>query len=208
MEIHILQGERDVANGNRSLGRFELVGIPSAPRGVPQIEVSFEVDANGIVSVSAADKATGREQQMRVTPTSGLSQEEIDRIIKEAEHMADSDRSQREMIDLQNKLVSLVKNTQRTFLEFGGLLEKEQQEAGQRILSEGEAALKSDEMGELRMSIDAVERLGRQLTTAMMKQPAEDNKKEDWATSAVRIKLRQRSVACRSNGITAGRSFQ
>ena len=179
VEIHILQGERDVAAGNRSLGKFELVGIPSAPRGVPQIEVSFEVDANGIVSVSAADKATGREQQMRVTPTSGLSQEEIERIITEAEHMADSDRSQREMIDLQSKLASLVKNTQRTFLEFGGLLEKEQQEAGQRILSEGEAALKSDEMGELRMSIDAVERLGRQLTTAMLKQPAEENKKED-----------------------------
>src|SRR5256714_4790416 len=178
VEIHILQGERDVASGNRSLGRFELVGIPPAPRGVPQIEVSFEVDANGIVSVSAADKATGREQQMRVTPTSGLSPEEIERIIKEAEHMADSDRSQRDLIDLQNKLASLVKNTQRTFLEFGGLLETEQQETGQRMLSEGEAALKSDELGELRMSIDAVERLGRQLTMAMMKQPAEENKED------------------------------
>ena len=179
VEIHILQGERDVASGNRSLGKFELVGIPPAPRGVPQIEVSFEVDANGIVSVSAADKATGREQQMRVTPTSGLSQEEIERIITEAEHMAESDRSQRDRVDLQNKLASLEKNTQRTFLEFGGLLEAEQQEAGQRILSEGEAALKSDEMGELRMSIDAVERLGRQLTSAMMKQPGEEKKKED-----------------------------
>jgi molecular chaperone DnaK len=179
VEIHILQGERDVAAGNRSLGKFELVGIPPAPRGVPQIEVSFEVDANGIVSVSAADKATGREQQMRVTPTSGLSQEEIERIMKEAEHMAESDHVQRDKIDLQNKLASMVKNTQRTFLEFGGLLEKEQQETGQRILSEGEAALKSDEMGELRMSIDAIERLGRQLTTAMMKQPGEEIDKED-----------------------------
>ena len=116
---------------------------------------------------------------MRVTPTSGLSQEEIERIITEAEHMAESDRSQRDRVDLQNKLASLVKNTQRTFLEFGGLLEVEQQDAGQRILSEGEAALKSDEMGELRMSIDAVERLGRQLTSAMMKQPGEEKKKED-----------------------------
>jgi molecular chaperone DnaK len=179
VEIHILQGERDVAAGNRSLGKFELVGIPQAPRGVPQIEVSFEVDANGIVSVSAADKATGREQQMRVTPTSGLSPEEIERIIKEAEHMADSDHVQRDKIDLQNKLASLVKNTQRTFLEFGGLLEKEQQETGQRILSDGEGALKSDEMGELRMSIDAVERLGRQLTTAMMSQSTEEADKDD-----------------------------
>jgi len=176
VEIHVLQGERDVAEGNRSLGKFELVGVPPAPRGVPQIEVSFEVDANGIVSVSAADKATGREQQMRITPTSGLSQEEIDRIIKEAENMAESDRVQREKVDLQNKLTSLVKNTHRSFLEFGGLLEAEQQEAGERILSEGKAAARSAEMGEIRMALDAVERLGRQLTTAMMKSAGADKK--------------------------------
>lgn len=169
VEIHVLQGERDVSTGNRSLGKFELVGIPPAPRGVPQIEVSFEVDANGIVSVSAADKATGREQQMRITPTSGLSQDEINRIINEAEAMAETDRSQRDRIDLQSKLASLVRNTQRSFLEFGGLLEAEQQATGERILSEGEAAARSDELGEIRMSLDAVERLGRQLTTAMMR---------------------------------------
>ena len=169
VEIHVLQGERDVASGNRSLGKFELVGIPSAPRGVPQIEVSFEVDANGIVSVSAVDKATGREQQMRITPTSGLAPEQIEKIIREAETMAESDRSESEKIALRNKLASVVKNTQRTFLEFGGLLETEQQEAGQRILTEGEGAVKADEVGEIRMALDALERLGRQLTSAMMK---------------------------------------
>jgi len=169
VEIHVLQGERDVAGGNRSLGKFELVGIPAAPRGVPQIEVSFEVDANGIVSVSAVDKATGREQQMRITPTSGLAAEQIEKIIKEAETMAESDRSESEKIALRNKLASVVKNTQRTFLEFGGLLETEQQEAGQRILTEGEGAVKADEVGEIRMALDALERLGRQLTSAMMK---------------------------------------
>lgn len=176
VEIHVLQGERDVSTGNRSLGKFELVGIPPAPRGVPQIEVSFEVDANGIVSVSAADKATGREQQMRITPTSGLSQEEIDRIIKEAETMAESDRAQRDKVDLQNKLASLVRNTQRSFHEFGGLLEAEQQGAGELILKEGEAAARSDELGAIRMSLDAVERLGRQLTTAMMKSAGAEKK--------------------------------
>ena len=169
VEIHVLQGERDVSTGNRSLGKFELVGIPPAPRGVPQIEVSFEVDANGIVSVSAADKATGREQQMRITPTSGLSQEEIDRIIKEADTMAETDRTQRDKVALQNKLASLVRNTQRSFLEFGGLLEAEQQEAGERVLAEGEAGARAEEIGEIRMSLDAVERLGRQLTEVMMK---------------------------------------
>lgn len=178
VEIHVLQGERDVASGNRSLGKFELVGIPPAPRGVPQIEVSFEVDANGIVSVSAVDKATGREQQMRITPTSGLSAEQIETVIKEAETMAESDRSEREKIALRNKLASLVKNTQRTFLEFGGLLETEQQETGQRVLMDGEATLETDEVGEIRMAVDALERLGRQLTNAMIK-GAEATQKAD-----------------------------
>ena len=173
VEIHVLQGEREVSTGNRSLGRFELVGIPAAPRGIPQIDVTFEVDANGIVSVSATDKATGREQQMRITPSSGLSQDEIDRIIREAETSAESDRSQRDKIDLVNRLSSLVKNTQRSFLEFGGLLSKERHENAQRLLSESEAALESDELGELRMALDAVDRVARQLTTAMMAESAE-----------------------------------
>ena len=173
VEIHVLQGEREISTGNRSLGRFELVGIPAAPRGIPQIDVTFEVDANGIVSVSATDKATGREQQMRITPSSGLSQDEIDRIIREAETSAESDRSQRDKIDLVNRLSSLVKNTQRSFLEFGGLLSKERHENAQRLLSESEAALESDELGELRMALDAVDRVARQLTNAMMKESAE-----------------------------------
>ena len=168
VEIHILQGEREISAGNRSLGKFELVGIPAAPRGVPQIEVSFEVDANGIVSVSAADKATGREQQMRITPTSGLSPDEIERIIAEAASSIESDRTQRERVDLQNRLVSLVRNTQRSFLEFGSLLPKEAQEAGQQLLAEGEGATKSQEIGEVRLALDGIERLGRQLTGAMM----------------------------------------
>jgi molecular chaperone DnaK len=173
VEIHILQGEREVAAGNRSLGRFELVGIPPSPRGVPQIEVSFEVDANGIVSVSAQDKATGREQQMRITPTSGLSPDEIERLIREAETSAEADREVREAIALRNKLDSLVRNTQRTFLEFGGLLSPNDQQISQRVLSEAEAALESDNLTELGQALDGVERLAGQLTAAMM-EPAAD----------------------------------
>src|SRR5215470_15965688 len=128
VEIHVLQGERDLASGNRSLGKFELVGIPPSPRGVPQIEVSFEVDANGIVSVSAQDKTTGREQQMRITPTSGLAPEEIDRLLREAEDLADSDRNTKEVVFMRNKLESLLRNTKKSFTKFGGLMEQEQQE--------------------------------------------------------------------------------
>ena len=173
VEIHILQGEREVSSGNRSLGKFELVGIPPSPRGVPQIEVSFEVDANGIVSVYATDKATGREQLMRISPASGLSQDEIERIIAEAETSAETDRAHRDKIDLNNRLASLLKNTQRSFVEFGGLLTKDGQENAQRMLTESEGALNADEIGELRMALDAVERVARQLTNAMMKQGAD-----------------------------------
>src|SRR2546423_4120126 len=174
VEIHILQGERELSTGNRSLGKFELVGIPPAPRGIPQIDVAFEVDANGIVSVSATDKATGREQQMRITPTSGLSQDEIERIIAEAENSAESDRNLRDRVDLSNKLSGLVRNTQRAFTEFGGLLSHEGQESAQQLLKQGEQALGSTEIGEIRMALDGIERLARQLTTAMMKQSTEE----------------------------------
>src|SRR6476469_432639 len=136
VEIHVLQGEREVAQGNRSLGKFELVGIPPNPRGVPQIEVSFEVDANGIVSVSAQDKTTGREQQMRITPTSGLTPEEIDRLIHEAETFAETDKNTKEMLVLRTKLDSLLKNTQKSFTKFGGLLPEIEQDGAEHNFAE------------------------------------------------------------------------
>src|SRR5215211_4803762 len=143
VEIHILQGEREVAEGNRSLGKFELVGIPPSPRGVPQIEVSFEVDANGIVSVSAQDKTSGREQQMRITPTSGLTPEEIDRLIHEADSFAESDKNMKEVLVLRTRLDSLLRNTQKSFTKFGGLLPAIEQDAAEKVFTEAEAVLKS-----------------------------------------------------------------
>ncbi len=140
VEIHILQGEREVAAGNRSLGKFELVGIPPNPRGVPQIDVSFEVDANGIVSVSAQDKSTGREQQMRITPTSGLAPDEIQQLLKEAEGYASSDRQAKEIVVLRNKLESLLRNTQKSFTKFGGMLSPNDQEIAERIFKEADEA--------------------------------------------------------------------
>src|ERR1700752_1212699 len=175
VEIHVLQGEREVAQGNRSLGKFELVGIPAAPRGVPQIEVSFEVDAKGIVSVSAADKATGREQQMRITPTSGLSQEEIDRIIKEADEMAEADRSEREKVDLQNKLESLLRNTQKSFSKFGGLLSQNDQDIAERVFKDADSATRADNVDDINRALSSLEQTALLLTKAMMN-PASDAK--------------------------------
>src|SRR6476659_3980301 len=164
VEIHVLQGEREVAQGNRSLGKFELVGIPPNPRGVPQIEVSFEVDANGIVSVSAQDKATGREQQMRITPTSGVTPEEIDRLIHEAETFAETDKNTKEMLVLRTKLDSLLKNTKKSFVKFGGLLTQPEQETAEATFAESEAVLKSDKLDDIRIATNKLERVAGQLT--------------------------------------------
>src|SRR5438132_14016434 len=164
VEIHILQGEREVAEGNRSLGKFELVGIPPSPRGVPQIEVSFEVDANGIVSVAAQDKATGREQQMRITPTSGLPPDEIERLIKEAESSAEADRQTKEVVVLRNKLESLLRNTRKSFARFGAMLSQNDQEIAERVFTEGELAVKANSIGDINHALTTLERVAAQLT--------------------------------------------
>jgi len=168
VEIHVLQGEREVAEGNRSLGKFELVGIPPSPRGVPQIEVSFEVDANGIVSVSAQDKATGREQQMRITPTSGLTPDEIDRLIREADDFADTDRGAKETVMLRNKLDSLLRNTQKSFAKFGGLLSQNDQDLAEKNFAQAEATLRGNSIDEIKKALDSLDRTASQLTFAMM----------------------------------------
>ena len=174
VEIHVLQGEREVAQGNRSLGKFELVGIPPNPRGVPQIEVSFEVDANGIVSVSAQDKTSGREQQMRITPTSGLAPDEIDRIIREAEDFADTDRTAKEVLITRNKLDSLLKNTKKSFVKFGGLLSQPEQETAEATFVEAEAATSSEKLDEINRALIKLERVAGQLTSAMLNPTANE----------------------------------
>ena len=168
VEIHILQGERELASGNRSLGKFELVGIPPSPRGVPQVEVSFEVDANGIVSVSAQDKATGREQQMRISPASGLTPDEIETLIKEAATFAEADHGAKQLVVLRNKLESLLRNTQKSFTKFGGLLSQNDQDIAGRVFAESEAALKSGNLDEINKALNSLERTAAQLTEAMM----------------------------------------
>jgi molecular chaperone DnaK len=125
VEIHVLQGERGMASNNRTLGRFHLVGIPSAPRGVPQIEVTFDIDANGILHVSAKDLGTGKEQKITVTASSGLSQEEIDNMVTDAEQHADEDQAKREAAEARNQLDTLVYSTEKTMSEHKDKLPEE-----------------------------------------------------------------------------------
>lgn len=168
VEIHILQGEREVSSGNRSLGKFELVGIPPAPRGVPQIDVTFEIDANGIVNVSAKDKMTGLEQAMQITPSSGLAPDEIDRLIMEAENSVERDNELKNLIMLRNRLDSLIKNTRRAMTEFGKTLELQQQQEINGALNEAEDVLLSDDPKEIEDAFKKAEEAANQLTTLLM----------------------------------------
>jgi len=168
VEIHILQGEREISSANRSLAKFELVGIPPAPRGVPQIDVSFEVDSNGIVSVSATDKMTGLEQQVQITPSSGLSPDEIDRLIHEAEHSVEKDREERELIQLRNRLDSMIKNARKAMLEFGRAFPTEEQMEINGILNNAEESLFTDDKTEIELILVKVEETASRITAAML----------------------------------------
>lgn len=168
VEIHIMQGEREISSANRSLGRFELVGIPPAPRGVPQIEVVFEIDANGIVNVSARDKMTGLEQAMQITPSSGLAPDEIDRLIAEAEISTENDKKAKQLILERNRLESLIQSTRSAMGEFGRSLPHEQQLEINGVLNEAEELVKLDEPEMMKMASEKVETVAGKLTEAMM----------------------------------------
>jgi molecular chaperone DnaK len=187
VEVHVLQGERDIAAGNRSLARFELVGIPPAPRGLPQVEVTFEVDADGIVSVSARDKMTGLEQAMRITPSSGLSASEIYDLIEEANRNIESDRRMREIIIARNRLEGLLQNTVRSFGEFGWMLMSDDQEFVRNTIEHARDTFRSEDSAEVRYTLEQLERAARLITDAMFRptglasDPAEKEREEDTA---------------------------
>jgi molecular chaperone DnaK len=149
VRIHVVQGERDMARDNKTLGRFELVGLPPAPRGVPQIEVTFDIDADGVVNVSAKDLGTGRSQAIQVTASSGLSEAEIERLIAEAASHAEADRSRRELIGLRNQCDGLIYSTERTLQEFKENVTADQRQVLLRAIEAARAAAAADDAGSL-----------------------------------------------------------
>jgi molecular chaperone DnaK len=169
VEVHVLQGEREIASGNRSLARFELVGIPQAPRGLPQIEVTFEVDADGIVSVSARDKMTNHEQAMRITPSSGLSASEIYDLIEEAGRSIEEDRRAKEIIIARNRLEGLYANTVRSFGEFGWMLSAADQDFVRQSIDVARTAALSEDPAEARRALEQLEDAARMITDAMFR---------------------------------------
>jgi molecular chaperone DnaK len=165
VEIHVLQGERPMANGNRTIGRFHLDGIPPAPRGLPQIEVTFDIDANGILHVGAKDKATGKEQSIRIEASSGLSKEEIEKMKKEAEANADADKAARETVDKLNQADSLIFQTEKQLKEFGDKIPADKKQPIEDAVAKLKTAHEAQDlaaidsaMGELNSIFSAAER--------------------------------------------------
>jgi molecular chaperone DnaK len=158
VEIHVLQGERPMARDNRTLGKFQLAGIPPAPRGVPQIEVTFDIDANGIVNVSAKDRATGRTQAITITASSGLAKEEVERMVQEAQSHAEEDKGRRDEIEARNRADSLIYTTEKTLQESKDKLPEAEVKAVTAAL---EAARKAVEEGKREGIETAVQELTR-----------------------------------------------
>ncbi len=172
VEIHVLQGERELSKENKSLGRFELVGIPTAPRGVPQIEVTFAIDSNGIVHVSARDLATGKAQGMQMNPAGGLSQTEIDRIIREATAFAAADNERREITQLRNRLEGMLASNERVLGEFTEALTSDELERIEETLNRSKQMVASESRDELMEALFDMHGVAKVLTRVMLQRAA------------------------------------
>ncbi|MFQ5960070.1 MAG: molecular chaperone DnaK [Candidatus Methylomirabilales bacterium] len=170
VEIHVLQGEREMARDNRTLGRFHLVGIPPAPRGIPQIEVTFDIDANGILNVGAKDTATGKEQKITITHSSGLGRDEIDRMVKEAESHAEEDRGRRQEIEARNQLDSLVYTTEKMLNENREKIPVGEISSIEEAVQEGKKALESNNVDQIRQAMDRVTKASHKMAEVMYQQ--------------------------------------
>ncbi|MCP3462164.1 MULTISPECIES: molecular chaperone DnaK [unclassified Bradyrhizobium] len=183
--IRVFQGEREMAADNKMLGQFDLMGIPPAPRGMPQIEVTFDIDANGIVNVSAKDKATGKEQQIRIQASGGLSEADIDKMVKDAEANAAADKQRREAVDAKNHADALVHSTEKALAEHGSKVAETERRAIEDAVSDLKEALKGNDAEAIKAKTNTLAQASMKLGEAMYKQQAEADAKKDAAKDDV-----------------------
>jgi molecular chaperone DnaK len=169
VSIHVLQGEREMAGDNKTLGRFDLVGIPPAPRGVPQIEVTFDIDANGIVHVSAKDMATGKEQSIRITATSGLSKDEIDRMVKEAQARGEEDKKKRELAEAKNEADSMIYTMEKSLTELGDKVAEEDRNTIREKITAMKKALEGNDLATIRSALEELTKASHKVAEEMYK---------------------------------------
>ncbi|MDX2500543.1 MAG: molecular chaperone DnaK [Deltaproteobacteria bacterium] len=181
VSIHVLQGEREMAPNNKTLGRFELVGIPPAPRGIPQIEVTFDIDANGIVNVSAKDQATGKEQSIQITASSGLSQEEIDALVKDAEMHSDDDKKRKEIVEARNSADTLIYSTEKSIKELGDKVDDETKSKVEEASAALKKAMEGEDMEEIKKLSEELTQVSHKLAEAMYQQASADGQQAPGA---------------------------
>ena len=179
VEIHVLQGEREMARDNRTLGKFHLMGIPPAPRGVPQIEVTFDIDANGILNVSAKDNATGKQQAITITASSGLDKNDVEKMVKEAEAHSEEDKRRRKEIELRNQADALVYSTEKTLNEHREKIPVSEVNAIEGAIKEAKEAIESGDMGRIREKMDLLTKASHHLAEIMYQQTASKQKAGD-----------------------------
>lgn len=184
VDIHVLQGEREMAADNKTLGRFQLTDIPPAPRGMPQIEVSFDIDANGIVNVRAKDLGTNKEQSITIKSSSGLSDEEVDRMVKEAEENADADKARREEVELRNQADQLVFTTDKTLKDLGDKVSDEDKQQAEAARDELKEALESNDQEQIKAKKDALEEKVQQLSAKLYEQVQQEAQAAQGAENA------------------------
>jgi molecular chaperone DnaK len=182
VEIHILQGEREMAVYNKTLGRFILDGIPPAPRGIPQIEVTFNIDANGILNVKAKDLGTGKEQSITIEKTDTLSKEEIDRMVKEAEEHAEEDKKKKEEVEIRNNADAMIYSTEKAISEVGDKLDEEKLEKTKKAVEEVKESLKGDDIELIKKSTEELAKASQELFTAMYAEIAKKQEEEQKKT--------------------------
>jgi molecular chaperone DnaK len=183
--IRVFQGEREMAADNKILGQFDLMGIPPSPRGMPQIEVTFDIDANGIVNVSARDKATGKEQQIRIQASGGLSETDIQKMVKDAEANAAEDKKRREAVDAKNHADALVHSTEKALVEHGSKVAESERRAIEDAISDLKEALKGDDAESIKAKTNTLAQASMKLGEAMYKQQAESDAAKDAAKDDV-----------------------
>lgn len=179
VDIHVLQGERTMAADNRTLGRFQLTGIPPAPRGVPQVEVTFDIDANGIVNVKAKDKGTGKEQEITIRESGALSSEEKDHMVKEAEQHAEEDKKKREKIEAQNQADNIIYATEKTLKEHGDKVGEADKKNIQEAIEELKKAKDTGSVEEIRDKIKKLSEVSQKLGQAVYEEAAKKQAQEE-----------------------------
>jgi len=204
VSIHVLQGEREMASGNKTLGRFELTGIPPAPRGMPQIEVAFDIDANGIVDVSAKDMATGKQQSIRITASSGLTKEEIDRLVRDAELHAQEDRNKKDLVGARNAADALIYTTEKSLVEFADKIDEETRNEIEDAVKNLRRVMEGEDTDEIKRLTEVLTQATHKMASAMYQQsPTSDDPQSSHYTGK-----RQESNSTGSNDDVVDADYQ